>query len=260
MELLYDEPLFPAPKGLADLGWQNRSVTTSEAGRWLRSLLSKRLGDIEYTTVHTLKSTPLSWCAKAGLDQNTRLLLGHHSTGKQSAEVYVRDSLAAPLRDFDNILQQIRTGTFRPDSTRSGMVGEKIRDDPKVDFCLETDVVAEPESSSSSSSEEESSSDESHAQLALPNDPVAEQKQWDPDFTMFQHTKSQIVHLKAVGSQRNSFSCGVKQTPEYKIVEKVDFLVFRKCKRCAITKPVKDVGALAAALKKRRLEFEASAK
>ena len=75
LELLYDEPLFPAPKGLTDLGWQARSVTTSEAGRWMRSLLTKRLGDIEYTTVHTLKSTPLSWCAKAGLDQNNGTLI-----------------------------------------------------------------------------------------------------------------------------------------------------------------------------------------
>ena len=109
LELIYDESLLPAPAGCGEL-WQHRAVSTSEAGSWLRSLLSKRLGEIDYTTIHTLKSTPWSWCAKAGLSEPTRLMLGHHVTGKHSADVYARDVLAAPLREFDAVLQQIRNG------------------------------------------------------------------------------------------------------------------------------------------------------
>ena len=44
---------------------------------------------------------------------------GHHSTCKTSAECYARDNLAKPMRDFDLVLQQTRTRTFLPDSTRS---------------------------------------------------------------------------------------------------------------------------------------------
>ena len=77
-----------------------------------------------------LKATPLSWCAKWGLDPEVRTILGHHSTCKTSAECYARDNLAKPMRDFDLVLQQTRTRTFLPDSTRSGMIGISAIEDP----------------------------------------------------------------------------------------------------------------------------------
>ena len=63
---------------------------------------------------------------------------------------------------------------------------------------------------------------------------------------MFQQRKSGIVYVRAVGSQQESFSCGVRQTKDYEQVYIVGFLVFRKCKRCATAKSIKDVGAVAA--------------
>eukprot|EP00435_Cladocopium_sp_Y103_P073992 s288_g46.t1 len=161
--------------------WQGRAVTTTEAGNWVRSLLSKRLGEIDYTTIHALKSTPLSWCAKAGLDQPTRLLLGHHTTGKQSADVYARDVLAAPLREFDTVLQNIRNGSLRPDATRSGMVGNVTDADPKDSYVVPRPAETDDKMSESSSSSESetSSADESHAELLLPGDPVGEEKTWE---------------------------------------------------------------------------------
>ena len=253
LELIYDESLLPAPAGCGEQ-WQQRAVSTSEAGSWLRSLLSKRLGEIDYTTIHTLKSTPLSWCAKAGLSEPTRLMLGHHVTGKHSADVYARDVLAAPLREFDTVLQQIRNGALRPDATRSGMLSAPSQEDPKDTFAVEESRVPDEEDQSSSS-ESDSCSDESHSGLVEPNDPAADDR-WDPDFDMFQHKKSKIVHVRAVGSQQKTFSCGVRETKDFEQVKSVDFLVFRKCKRCTTAKPLKDVGALASALKKRRLELE----
>ena len=247
LELIYDESLLPAPAGCGEQ-WQQRAVSTSEAGSWLRSLLSKRLGEIDYTTIHTLKSTPLSWCAKAGLSEPTRLMLGHHVTGKHSADVYARDVLAAPLREFDTVLQQIRNGALRPDATRSGMLSAPSQEDPKDTFAVEESRVPDEEDQSSSS-ESDSCSDESHSGLVEPNDPAADDR-WDPDFDMFQHKKSKIVHVRAVGSQQKTFSCGVRETKDFEQVKSVDFLVFRKCKRCTTAKPLKDVGALASALKK----------
>ena len=149
-------------------------------------------------------------------------------------------------------------GSLRPDATRSGLLSEPSREDPKETFTLPEAGDEQGSSSSSSSSSDESSSDESHEDLLLPEDPVAEKTVWDPDFEMYQHRKSKIVHTRACGTQQQSFSCGVKLTSDYEQVLTADFLVFRKCKRCTQAKPIKDVGALASALKKRRLEFEAA--
>ena len=262
LEHLFDEPMLPAPSLGQEISWQSRSVTTTEAGKWLRSLLSKMLGEIEYTTVHSLKATPLSWCAKAGLEPDVRLLLGHHVTGKKSADVYARDVLAAPLRQFDLVLHQIRNGSLRPDSTRSGMIGKETCTDPKETYVHHPDrgdnQSVSSSSTSTSTSEGEDDEDDQHLELALPLDPVAEPKNWDPDFDMFQHRKSQIVHLRAVGSMQPSFSCGIKISKDFEKVAEVNFLLFRKCKRCAAAKPIKDVGALASALKKQRIERDSS--
>ena len=125
LALLHDEPLIPAPLPGEGEGWQDRMVSTTEAGKWLRSMLSKRLGEIEYTTIHTLKGTPLSWCAKGGLSPNSRLL-GHHVTGKGSADVYA----------------QIRKGgSLRPDATRSGKVGPQTAAVPKNAYVFVPDPL-----------------------------------------------------------------------------------------------------------------------
>ena len=100
------QPMLVAPK--PDGTWSERSVTTTEAGRWLRKLLSNQGKDVMYSTAHSLKSTPLS-CTKWGLEPDVRLILGHHKTGKSLAECYGRDNLAKPLTDFDLVLQQYQS-------------------------------------------------------------------------------------------------------------------------------------------------------
>ena len=71
------------------------------------------------------------------------MMLGHHVTGKHSADVYARDVLAAPLREFDTVLQQIRNGALRPDATRSGMLSAPSQEDPKDIFTVEEKKVPE---------------------------------------------------------------------------------------------------------------------
>ena len=80
--------------------------------------------------------------------------------------------------------------------------------------------------------------------------PILQKESWNPDFRMYKHKRTQVVHLLAEGTTAGSFSCGVKLSGEYIEVETSRFLEFRKCKRCATAKPIKDVGALASALKK----------
>ena len=228
---LNQEPLMLAPR--LDGGWMERAVTTEEASDWLMMLLRKESQTVEPTTIHTLKATPLSWCAKHGLEPNHRLILGHHVTGKQSLECYSRDALAAPLREFERVLFETRTGAFAPDQNRSGMIQTAKKTDPADLYRSEQqdqpdqnlgegnehlDQVEDSSSSSSSSTEDIS---EEEAELK-PDDPVAQPAKWDPDYEMFQHKRSSVVHVKAKGGSQDTFSCGTTLTDQYEQIEVLD--------------------------------------
>ena len=184
VDQLDHEPLPAAPT--VNGGWSCRSVTTKEAGKWIRNLLSQMESGANFTTIHTLKGTPLSWCAKWGLDPDARAILGHHATGKSSVECYSRDNLAKPLREFELVLQQIRTRAFSPDATRSGMIKDSSIEDPKSVFSIPARQEQEPEASSesSSSSTDSNGSDASEPEETAEHDPVAAPKSWDPDYDM----------------------------------------------------------------------------
>lgn len=258
IESLDQEPLLSAP--CTDGSWSARSVTTKEAGKWIRNLLRSMDKDSAFTTIHTLKATALSWCCKFGLDPDTRAILGHHSTGKSSAECYGRDNLAKPLRDLERVLQQIRTKAFSPDATRSGMIGSSLIADPRNSFEMPLDTseskqrkASEDSSSDSSSSSKDDSDKESSTDADDNFDPVAAPRNWGPDLVMYRNIKSQIVHVVAVG-ETDSFSCGVRISDDYEKVSESPFLDFRKCKRCAASKPIKTIGQLTAGLRKLRTE------
>ena len=103
--------------------WLSRAVTSDETTDWLNMLISRLLGEQcrEGLTSHGLKATCLSWMAKSGYDDTTRLILGHHSlSGKRSLEAYSLDMQSAPLRQLDSCIKSVREGHFLPDMTRSG--------------------------------------------------------------------------------------------------------------------------------------------
>ena len=254
-DCLDHEPLLAAPT--LDGKWSSRAVTTKEGGKWLRNLLSSVEGGSPFTSIHTLKATPLSWCAKWGLDPDTRSILGHHTTGKSSAECYGRDNLAKPLREFELVLQQIRTRAFSPDSTRSGMIGSETVADPKASFScvLETNqspdqtAVGVSSDSESSSSSSPSDGEDSASEAGDNPDPVIAPRQWAPDVLMYRNIKSRVVHVVAVGGAE-SFSCGVRISDDFEQVDSSPFLEIRKCKRCEAAKPIKTVGQMASSLEK----------
>ena len=194
-----------------------------------------------------MKSTTLSWAGKAGLNAETRQVLGHHSTGKHSHEIYNRDLLVEPIRQLELTLQRVRTGAFLPDASRSGMITEPSVEDPSNSFRRE-------ESNSSESSESSSTDSSSDQYPENVFDPILEKEVWNPDFHMYKHCRTHVVHLLADGTTSEAFSCGLKLTSDHIKVDPSRFLDFRKCKRCAAAKPIKDVGALASALKKQRME------
>ena len=241
--------MLPAPT--EDGQWTDRSTSTLEAKKWLLSILFRALGqDLDATTIHCLKSTALSWAGKAGLSAEVRQILGHHSTGKKSHEIYNRDLLADPL---DLLLQRIRTGAFLPDSSRSDMMTSAANEDPKDIYRPDPTVDESSESSSTdSSSGNESLGSDQYQDIVY--DPILQKESWNPDFRMLEHKRTQVVHLLAESTTAGSFICGVKLSGEYIEVETSRFLEFRKCKRCATAKLMNDVDVLASALKNHRLE------
>lgn len=96
-----------------------RPLTSAEASSWLTGLLKGPSN--QNLTTHGLKSTSLSWCAKAGLSREVREVLGRHSAGvKSTSAVYSCDLQAGPLRRFVTLLKKIRLRIFDPDAGRGG--------------------------------------------------------------------------------------------------------------------------------------------
>lgn len=111
---LRQEPLLLARA--ANGGWMSRA---EEAGAWLCSILRRRLCTCPHTTIHALKSTPLSWCGKMGLSPEIWPVLDHRSSGKPFANAFAGNVLAQPFREYEMVLQQFRIRSFRPDSPRA---------------------------------------------------------------------------------------------------------------------------------------------
>ena len=65
-------------------------------------------------TSHSCKSTLLSYLAKFGCGIATREILGGHVSHLKSVLTYSRDGLAGPLRELEQVLENIRAGKFFP--------------------------------------------------------------------------------------------------------------------------------------------------
>eukprot|EP00435_Cladocopium_sp_Y103_P035683 s1901_g9.t1 len=101
-------PLLPAPR--LDGTFCARPLTTSEAAAWLRGLLHGCTHADTFRS-HSMKATILGWCAKAGLDRESRSVLGHHCSALNGSEVvYSRQLQIRALRKLEMILRRIRSG------------------------------------------------------------------------------------------------------------------------------------------------------
>ena len=115
-------PMFPAPRVTGE--WTSRPITPTEVKKWLHLILGEMPSfDSKNLTAYGLKSTTLAMMARFGLSPTTRLILGHHSMkGLSSLETYSRDAKAAPLREYEGMMEAVRGGTYVPDATRSGLM------------------------------------------------------------------------------------------------------------------------------------------
>ena len=72
-------------------------------------------------TSHSMKTTFLSWCAKAGLAKGIRRILGGHSKPKENVVMlYSRDELTEPLRQLGHVLLWVKVGDLLPGEGRAG--------------------------------------------------------------------------------------------------------------------------------------------
>ena len=123
-----DRTLLPAPG--VDHAWSSAPMETLEFGAALRDLLRRRgvlqhcLGNVGS---HSLKATLLAWLARAGVPRESRKILGYHKAPEdRSLRSYSRDEVAAPLREMVAVIENVKTGAFQPDATRSGFIAKQV--------------------------------------------------------------------------------------------------------------------------------------
>ena len=125
------QPMIQSP--LLSGEWSGRAMSNDKFAQWIHAILVEAgLEEIDPFTGHSAKRTLLSWTAKFGLCMHTQAILGHHSLNKEKTPlVYARDAQAAPIREMEGVVTQVRRGSFRPDLTRSGQLANT--DQPVVD-------------------------------------------------------------------------------------------------------------------------------
>lgn len=94
-------------------------LAASEAAEWLRALL-RGTKDANTFRSHSMKATLLGWCARAGLDKESRAVPGHHCSALDGSEVvYSRQLQTRALRKLGLVLRRVRAGlTFEDGAMR----------------------------------------------------------------------------------------------------------------------------------------------
>ena len=142
-------------------GLAQRSMTSDEIGDFLNRVLNT--DNSNKVKSHSLKHTTLAWCAKYGIGENSRTLLGHHELPGRSCAVYSRDLLTRPLQKYCAMLMNIRSGSFLPDSSRAvwmGIAEDNINADGVSAPNLRADTEEEDEGNEVESVVQESSGEE----------------------------------------------------------------------------------------------------
>ena len=95
----------PAPAPQSDTQWSTRPLTSTEITAMLRSLLG--VFDDPRLTSHSLKTTCLSWCAKADVSREHRRILGRHTSAVVDADsIYSRDLMYGPVVALEKVMSR----------------------------------------------------------------------------------------------------------------------------------------------------------
>jgi hypothetical protein len=145
-----------------------RSCSNQEANMVLRQLLAGTVDASELGAfgTHSLKATPLSWCAKWGVSPDHRRVLGYHmDPGTSAMFMYGRDNVIGAVRVLEKVIDHVRKRDLVPDEVRSKMFKEKIAGpavaDPSTEYPGTEDPAADEDPVEDlDSSENETSGDD----------------------------------------------------------------------------------------------------
>ena len=210
-----------------------RPLDSQEAAGWLRLILfgnASPLADRKAAR-DSLKTTLLSYAAKRGLDISLRLQLGYRTQPFRMGLTYSRDGAAASISALEDLLREIKIGTFMPDETRSGRIRKeqdgsfvspiviKDEEEAEIEGGLDTRPTGGAVSSDAHAAELElndvdsgSDSTSGSEMEETTYEPTTGVGKFQPPsapagFHMFQHKKSRILHLMD-DAYRNTFVCG----------------------------------------------------
>ena len=230
-----------------------RSCTSDEITKFLNVFF--KTDSSNRLTSHSLKETTLSWAARYGIDENSRILLGHHElVGSKSLATYSRDMLSRPLQHFCAMLLNIRKDFFRPDTTRSGWMSHGVQNDSdaskKKDLAHDDENESLPspspihsedrlqvsqhdiddENSELNSASDSSDSDDSNAPEEALYGRMDRPAKCDVPGPLYQNNKSKVLHK--VGDALGLSRCGVKITDKFTRLDEGASLKWARCGRC----------------------------
>ena len=232
--------------------WLQRRMTTAEGSYWLKDVLvmlgMEPLEAVKFSS-HSMKSTCLSWAAKAGsMTVQERLWLGHHQSNESKMAITnARDVLAQVLTKLKRILDSIKAGLFDPDLSRVERVEQATgmtvvepnfpeRSPEELAVMHQLEVEREHEELHPYESDVES-------QAALEDDPIdlpcADPIESRPEFpdidlaTCLRHRISGIVHVRVADS---ILACGRSITLnlseiDESLVQKQQLELCEQCRR-----------------------------
>jgi hypothetical protein len=220
-------------------------LNSSDASKWLRDVLimtGSPRSDVINISTHSLKATTLSWCAKAGVSEERRRLLGYHTQpGSIALLHYSRDALAGPLRDLESVVDSIRQKIFFPDATRSGyfvpeQTGRQLRVPQQNKLGDRAELDSEDQEDDCESAEESGSNEGSEDELLAKGVSVAQdiakvRRAKHAGDSLFIHSRWKTIH-KSHNETEHKLACGRLLMPVYKKLFEYPSFDYSKCTSC----------------------------
>lgn len=219
-------PLLRAPLSSDAASLSEREIRASEITTFLRIALKSVCDEerIKRISSHSLKRTPLAWCAKFGVAEPVRSVLGRHvSATAGSQAIYAVDLATSAVKEFEQVLGRISSGSFNPDNPRAEYFvsaastppvapqGDEVKaeaEEPDAPMPTSPIIVvgSDSESSSVSSDSDTGSSSEDEAP---PAKVVRSEWPWSLDKALM-HAKSKKCHyvMAKSGGGNAILACG----------------------------------------------------
>ncbi|CAE7318038.1 METTL21B, partial [Symbiodinium microadriaticum] len=245
-------PLLRAPLSSDAASLSEREIRASEITTFLRIALKSVCDEerIKRISSHSLKRTPLAWCAKFGVAEPVRSVLGRHvSATAGSQAIYAVDLATSAVKEFEQVLGRISSGSFNPDNPRAEYFvsaastppvapqGDEVKaeaEEPDAPMPTSPIIVvgSDSESSSVSSDSDTGSSSEDEAP---PAKVVRSEWPWSLDKALM-HAKSKKCHyvMAKSGGGNAILACGKVGSGNYVAPASFDQAHFKK--RCSEVK------------------------